>query len=80
MPLPEFRLRSDADTPLYRQLADALAGAIADGTLAEGERLPSERDLAFSLTVSRTTVVTAYRELEARGVPHAFHAAVSLTT
>jgi DNA-binding transcriptional MocR family regulator len=68
MPLPDLHLQPDAEAPLYRQLADALAGAIADGTLAEGERLPSERDLALTLAVSRTTVVTAYRELEARGL------------
>jgi 2-aminoadipate transaminase len=68
MPLLELQLDSTDGTPLYRQLGDALAGAIADGTLGEGERLPSERDLAVSLGVSRTTVVTAYRELEARGL------------
>lgn len=68
MPLPDLQLDSANDTPLYRQLADALAGAIVEGTLEEGERLPSERDLALSLGVSRTTVVTAYRELEARGL------------
>src|SRR5215216_4354852 len=68
MSLPQLRLDPDADAPLYRQLGEALVGAIADGTLAEGERLPSERDLAVALGVSRTTVVTAYRELEARGL------------
>src|SRR5215207_11481324 len=68
MPLPDLHIQPDADAPLYRQLADALAGAVADGTLSEGERLPSERDLALMLGVSRTTVVTAYRELEARGL------------
>jgi 2-aminoadipate transaminase len=68
MPLPDLQLDPAAETPLYRQLGDALAGAIADGALEEGERLLSERDLAQSLGVSRTTVVTAYRELEARGL------------
>jgi DNA-binding transcriptional MocR family regulator len=68
MPLPDLPIDASAETPLYRQLGDILAGAIADGTLDEGERLPSERDLALSLGVSRTTVVTAYRELEARGL------------
>src|ERR671916_2617067 len=67
MPLPTLVLDPEIELPLYRQLGDALAGAIADGVLEEGERLPSERDLAASLGVSRTTVVTAYRELEARG-------------
>lgn len=68
MPLPPLALEPAGDLPLYRQLGDALAGAIADGVLDEGERLPSERDLAVSLGVSRTTVVTAYRELESRGL------------
>src|SRR5882724_4392371 len=68
MSLPQLQLDPDAESPLYRQLGDALAGAIADGSLPEGERLPSERDLALTLRVSRTTVVTAYRELEARGL------------
>jgi DNA-binding transcriptional MocR family regulator len=68
MPLPDLLLDPAAEMPLYRQLGDALAAAMLDGTLAEGERLLSERDLAVSLGVSRTTVVTAYRELEARGL------------
>src|SRR4051794_18752418 len=54
--------------PLYRQLADGLAGAVARGDVAPGARLPSERDLAAALRISRTTAVSAYRELEARGL------------
>jgi DNA-binding transcriptional MocR family regulator len=69
--MPTSLLGLEGDGPLYRRLADALAGAVADGTLAEGERLPSERDLAASLGVSRTSVVAAYRELEARGLVRA---------
>ena len=53
---------------LYLQLAEALAAAIFGSKLAVGERLPSERDLAGILGVSRTTVVAAYRELESRGL------------
>lgn len=54
--------------PLFRQLEGALAAAIASGELPAGARLPSERDLAASLGVSRTTAMNAYRELEARGL------------
>lgn len=54
--------------PLYRRLADALAGAIEDGALRAGRRLPSERELAKVLAVSRSTVVAAYDELHARGL------------
>ncbi len=53
---------------LYLQIADSLAASIAGGELPLGERLPSERDLARTLGVSRTTVVTAFRELESRGL------------
>jgi DNA-binding transcriptional MocR family regulator len=53
---------------LYRQLSDKLAEAIGRGDLGAGDRLPSERDLAAALGVSRTTAVNAYRELEARGL------------
>src|SRR5262245_24283198 len=54
--------------PVYRHLVQALERGIAKGTLAPGFRLPAERQLATVLAVSRATVVTAYRELEARGL------------
>ena len=38
------------------------------GALSPGFRLPPERDLAAVLSLSRATVVTAYRELEAKGL------------
>ncbi len=58
----------ELDRSLYLQLGDALAAAIASGALLPGERLPSERDLAEQLGLSRTTVVNAYREVAARGL------------
>ncbi|MFZ2501166.1 MAG: PLP-dependent aminotransferase family protein, partial [Nocardioides sp.] len=53
--------------PAYAGLAESLRGLIADGRLAHGIRLPSERDLAPALGVSRTTVTRAYGELIDRG-------------
>ncbi len=53
---------------LYVQIIEGFAAAVARGELAVGERLPPERQLAESLRVSRTTVVNAYREMQARGL------------
>ncbi|WP_104479058.1 PLP-dependent aminotransferase family protein [Actinokineospora auranticolor] len=57
-----------AGGPLYRKLAGAVARSIEVGDLPAGERLPSERDLAKLLTVSRATVVAAYDELRGKGL------------
>ncbi|KAB7739540.1 aminotransferase class I/II-fold pyridoxal phosphate-dependent enzyme [Parvibaculum sedimenti] len=56
-----------ADTPLYRQLYDALRGAILEGRLTAGGRLPSSRRLAADLGVGRNTVLSAYEQLAAEG-------------
>ena len=56
------------DTALYEQICAALTDAIEAGELGPGARLPSERDLARQLGVSRTTVINAYDELRARGL------------
>ena len=51
----EFTPDSDAASPLYLQLAQVLAQAIAAGQYKAHEALPSERVLAESLSVSRVT-------------------------
>ena len=53
---------------LYRQLVSELERAIKEGELKDGDRLPSERQLAAQLGLSRTTIVNSYRELESRGL------------
>src|SRR5712692_2519754 len=53
---------------LFEQLVHALESAIDQGELSPGTRLPSERELAGLLKLSRTTTTNAYRELESRGV------------
>src|SRR5215211_6226705 len=54
--------------PLYGHLVGLLESAIARGDIPSGSRLPPERELAARLQISRTTVVTAYRELESKGL------------
>lgn len=56
------------ERPMYRQLVGLVEGGLSRGVLRQGARLPPERDLARACRVSRTTVVAAYRELEAKGL------------
>jgi DNA-binding transcriptional MocR family regulator len=57
-----------ADGPLYLALAHAIAEAIASGTLAPGQRLPTQRALAERLGIALTTVTRGYGEAERRGL------------
>ena len=55
-------------SPLYVQIATAVARDIGRGRLTAGERLPSSRSLAEQLGVHRNTVLAAYRELDTQGL------------
>jgi GntR family transcriptional repressor for pyruvate dehydrogenase complex len=52
---------------LYRQIADQLTALIDSGEFREGTRLPSERELAGQLQVSRPSVREALIALEVGG-------------
>ena len=60
-------LDRDADEPLRTQLERGLREAIRTGRLAAGERLPSSRELARALHVSRGLVVDCFDQLQAEG-------------
>jgi GntR family transcriptional regulator/MocR family aminotransferase len=66
-----------ATTPLWRQLSISLRVMIANGRLGPGARLPSTRELARQLNVSRNTVMSAYDDLAARGLLVAYTGAGS---
>ncbi|MFH1927041.1 MAG: FadR/GntR family transcriptional regulator [Chloroflexota bacterium] len=53
---------------LHEQIADSIQDLIASNQLQPGKQLPSERDLANRLGVSRNTVREAIRSLEQRGL------------
>ena len=56
--------------PAYRRLADSIRLLVVDGRVAHGSRLPSERELAAALGVSRTTTTRVYAELRETGLLH----------
>jgi len=51
----------------YAQLYGALRDAILRGQISPGTRLPSSRDLASTLRISRNTVTAAFEQLVAEG-------------
>src|ERR1700678_4411153 len=53
--------------PLAVQISAQLEAAVTGGVLRAGDRLPSSRDLAATLGVSRTVVTDAYARLFAEG-------------
>jgi GntR family transcriptional regulator / MocR family aminotransferase len=61
------RLDRSASQPLRDQLEASLREAIRDGRLLAGERLPSSRELAGTLGVSRGLVQECYGQLLAEG-------------
>lgn len=65
--LSVIHLDRDSDQPLYRQIYDGIRLAIVNRQLASGMRLPSSRDLADILDVSRNTIINAIDQLIAEG-------------
>jgi GntR family transcriptional regulator/MocR family aminotransferase len=62
-----LRLDRDSDQPLRSQLETGLRDAIRDGRLRPGERLPSSREFARELGVSRGLVQECYGQLLSEG-------------
>ena len=61
------RFDSGTSAPLYMRIKKLVRDAIAEGDLKVGDSIPSERDVALLLDVSRVTVRTAFTELVAEG-------------
>ncbi|MCL2527453.1 MAG: PLP-dependent aminotransferase family protein [Defluviitaleaceae bacterium] len=64
MHIPHISLDKNSDIPLYRQLSDAIKEAVAQGKIAPDTKLPSIRQMARTLDVNNTTIVSAYKNLE----------------
>jgi GntR family transcriptional repressor for pyruvate dehydrogenase complex len=61
-------LRVNRVRPAYQQVADQLRDRILDGSVAAGDRLPTEVELSEIFGVSRSTVREALRVLASRGL------------
>ncbi|MBS0265541.1 MAG: GntR family transcriptional regulator [Planctomycetes bacterium] len=63
-----FHVNPASGVPIYRQLMDQVRALVASGRLAEGDLLPSVRQVAQDLQVNQMTVSKAYSLLERDGV------------
>ena len=62
-----IELQRQCEISLSRQIYNTLRDGILDGRIKPGEAMPSTRELAKQLTVSRNTVCEAYEMLLAEG-------------
>ena len=53
--------------PIYVQIIDGLKEQISAGVLGPGDKLPSVRELAASLTINPNTIQRSYRQMEMEG-------------
>ena len=65
---PDIPIDRTSGTPLYSQIAEALATLILDGALEPGTRLEDEVSMARRLEVSRPTARQALQRLVDRGL------------
>lgn len=56
------------DTPIYEQIENHIEKAVKAGALIKDSKLPSTREASSVLGISRNTVLTAYENLESRGI------------
>jgi GntR family transcriptional regulator/MocR family aminotransferase len=65
--LPTMVVDRKAESPLHKQIYDGFRAAILRRELRPGQRIPSSRELAAELRVSRFPVLNAYSQLLAEG-------------
>lgn len=57
----------ESDVPIYMQIRNQIVIGIANGELADGEKLPTIRALANDLGINMMTVSKAYQLLKSEG-------------
>ena len=67
MPL-NLKLDGNSDSPLYKQIVDSIQRSVHSGKLPSGYKLPTVRELADEMGISRGTIKHAYDQLERLGV------------
>lgn len=68
----EILISNASGKPIYDQIASQIKNRIISGLLAQGDALPSMRQLAQELRISVITTKRAYEELERDGFIETF--------
>jgi GntR family transcriptional regulator len=63
-----MKIDADSPIPIFQQIVDRLAAAVAAGVYKPGELVPSVRQQALHLLVNPNTVQRAYEHLEREGL------------
>lgn len=61
-------INKKSGVPIYIQVKNQIMEQIKNGTLKVGAKMPTERELAEKLKLSRNTISAAYKLLEHEGV------------
>jgi len=64
----EFRLDPHSGVAAYLQIVQQVRQALLLGMLAEGDRLPTVKQVVAQVAINPNTVLKAYRELEMEGL------------
>ena len=64
----EFRVEPGSGVPPYRQIVQQVRQALRLGVLAEGDQLPTVKEVVAQVAINPNTVLKAYRELELEGL------------
>ncbi len=64
----DWKPDKNLEKPLYIQIIDYFKGKIISGEWQVGFMIPTQRDLAKSFNVNRSTIVSAIDELKAEGI------------
>jgi GntR family transcriptional regulator len=68
MPVIEFHLDTRSGVAPYMQLVQQVRRALRLGMLAEGDQLPTVKEVVARVAINPNTVLKAYRELEHEGL------------
>ncbi|MGL4663986.1 MAG: PLP-dependent aminotransferase family protein [Clostridium butyricum] len=61
-------LKINKNEPIYLQLENHILSGIRNGTINKNSKLPSTREVSKFLKISRNSVISAYEELESKGI------------